>query len=175
MSRVSRRYWSLLQSETVWTNIAHFYLGHQFLPLNDPGYDSLSNNSNGNTVITASNSTNRATKLTAKRVLQHFYCEFHRFRVCLTQYRNQNCPLVLPLPNQRASIITGLKFVNEVFSLVALNRHSNFRLYTALMEFLCDSFLKGAYCLSRLAQLSEETIRYDAFDALFAFLSCEPA
>lgn len=43
------------------------------------------------------------------------------------------------------------------------------------MKILKDQYIKGAYCLWRLASTNEENIRYEAFDALFSLLSLEPS
>lgn len=94
------------------------------------------------------------------------------FSQTLRNYRNLNCPLSIQY-GARTDMIQGVKFINEIFSLVALNKHQRFFLYKQLVDLLKDNFVKGAYCLSQLASMDEENIRYDAFNALFSFLTCE--
>lgn len=46
-------------------------------------------------------------------------------------------------------------------------------MYTRVINLLTQNFMKGSYCLARLSQMQDETIMYEAYDALFALISCE--
>ncbi|KAL4449262.1 hypothetical protein ABPG74_015644 [Tetrahymena malaccensis] len=197
MSRVCKRFYYLSRNDQVWKNICRDLLGHPFVDLNEnnqvlfeqkvqemlqiqsQAQQKQNQISKQTQVVLKSQKSKELPKqqssLFSQRtywmsIAQYFIKEFNLFKQTLKHYRNQNCPSVV---FARSDMIKGLKLVNEIFSLVALNMSKNFAIYRMLMTFLKDSYIKGVYCFSQLALMDEENIRYDAFDALFSFISLE--
>ncbi|EWS74033.1 F-box-like protein (macronuclear) [Tetrahymena thermophila SB210] len=192
MSKVCKRFYYLSRNDQVWKNICRELLGHPFVDLNENNQQLFEQKAQEMLQIQSQNLINKQNQVVLKSqkskelqkqksnlisqrtywmtLAQYFIKEFNVFKQTLKHYRNQNCPSVV---FARSDMIKGLKLVNEIFSLVALNMHKNFQIYCKLMNFLKDSYIKGVYCLSQLALMEEENIRYDAFDALFSFISLE--
>ncbi|KAL4498572.1 hypothetical protein ABPG72_019690 [Tetrahymena utriculariae] len=197
MSRVCKRFYYLSRNDQVWKNICRELLGHRFVDLNENNQQlfeqkvqeiqQIQSQTQQKQNLTTKQAQinlksqkskelqNQKSSLISQRtywlsIAQYFIKEFNIFKQTLKHYRNQNCPSVV---FARSDMIKGLKLVNEIFSLVALNMHKNFTIYCKLITFMKDSYIKGVYCLSQLALMEEENIRYDAFDALFSFIGLE--